>query len=138
MLVRPMKSRSFDRIPRFFAAISARMRPVNSRVPIQAAVLKLLPAYTGARTLHEALDDPRSHRVLWLEVLFNDQLDFAQLLDHPIGREAYRTACRWSTAYRSLIHFVVPWSPLPLDYGPVDQRDYRVFAEALYFVSAHA
>jgi hypothetical protein len=111
---------------------------MTDRVPIQAAALKLLPAYTGAETLQEALRDPRSHRVLWLEILFNEQLNLTELLDHPIGREAYRTACRWYTAYRSLIQFVVPRSPLPLDHSPIDHRAYRVFAEALYFVSPHA
>lgn len=97
--------------------------------------LKLLPAYTGVTTLKEALHDPRSHGVLWLEVLFNDKLDLPELLDDPVGREAYRKACRWYTAYRSLIQFVLPRVPLPLDQSPIDERDYRTFIEAFYFVS---
>lgn len=99
--------------------------------------LKLLPAYTRAATLEEALQDPRSLRVLWLELLFNDQLDLAPVMDHPAGREAYRKACRWYTAYRSLIQSVIPRTPLPSDPGPIDQREYRVFVEALHFVSPH-
>jgi hypothetical protein len=75
--------------------------------------------------------------VLWLEVLFNDQLDIAPILDHPAGREAYRKACRWYTAYRSLIQAVIPRRPLPSDPGPIDQRDYRVFAEAFRFAADH-
>ncbi len=100
--------------------------------------LKLLPAYTGVTTLKEALDDPRSHGVLWLEVLFNDKLDLAELLDDPVGREASRKACRWYTAYRSLIQFVTGRLPLPLDHGPIDEREYRTFIEALHFVSPDA
>ncbi|OGW67524.1 MAG: hypothetical protein A3H49_05985 [Nitrospirae bacterium RIFCSPLOWO2_02_FULL_62_14] len=100
--------------------------------------LKVLPAYTRVSTLHEALCDPRSLRVLWLEILFNDQLDLAPVLDVPEGREAYQKACRWYTAFRSLIQFVTPRNPLPEDSGPIDQREYRTFAEALHFVSPDA
>jgi len=41
---------------------------------VQPAPLKLLPAYTGCTSLEEALAHPRHCAVLWLEVLFNDQL----------------------------------------------------------------
>lgn len=58
------------------------------------APLKLLPAYIGCTSLEEALAHPRHRAVLWLEVLFNDQLDETALLQHPSGREAYDEACR--------------------------------------------
>ncbi|OQW63821.1 MAG: hypothetical protein A4S17_14430 [Proteobacteria bacterium HN_bin10] len=105
---------------------------------VRRADLKLLPAYTHVATLEQALADPRSLRVLWLEILFNDGLDAPRILEHPIGREAYQKACRWYTAYRSLIQSVIARAPLPEDAGPIDQRDYRTFVEALYFVSPHA
>jgi hypothetical protein len=100
-----------------------------------AATLKVLPAYTGATTLESALNDPRHHSTLWLEILFNDQIDVACLRKHPVGDAAYRTACRWYTTYRSLIQFISPRTPLPLDHGPIDERQYRTFIEALHFVS---
>ena len=92
--------------------------------------LKLLPAYTHVTTLEEALADPRSLRVLWLEILFNDRLDTSRILASPAGREAYQKACRWYTAYRSLIESVIVRSALPQDHGPIDQRDYRTFVES--------
>ena len=56
---------------------------------VHPAQLKLLPAYTGCTSLEEALAHPRHRTLLWLEVLSNDQLDEAALLQHPSGREAY-------------------------------------------------
>lgn len=100
--------------------------------------LKLLPAYTGCASLEEALAHPRHCTLLWVEVLFNDQLDEAALLQHPSGREAYDMACRWYTHFRSLIQFITPRSPLPADHRPIDFRQYRTFVEALYFVSPDA
>jgi hypothetical protein len=102
---------------------------------VQTHPLKILPAYTHVTSLEGALQDPRCLRVLWLEILFNDQLDLLPILEHPAGREAYQKACRWYTTYRSLIQSVIPRTPLPSDAGPIDQRDYRTFVEALYFVS---
>lgn len=100
--------------------------------------LKLLPAYTGCTSLDEALADSRSQAILWLEVLFNDQLDQAALLCHPKGREAFDVACRWHTKFRSVIQYIAPRSPLPPNDGPLDYRHYRTFIEALHFVSPDA
>lgn len=111
---------------------------MKDQTTASAPSLKLLPAYTGAATLHEALHDSRSQGVLWLEVLFNDRLNVAELLDDPVGRTAYHTACRWYTSYESLIQFILPRTPLPLDHGPIDERQYRTFIEALHFVSPDA
>ncbi len=105
---------------------------------VHPAPLKLLPAYTGCTSLDEALADPRHCALLWLEVLFNDQLDKTTLLQHPSGREAYDLACRWYTQFRSLIQFIAPRSPLPMHDGSIDFRQYRTFVEALYFVSPDA
>lgn len=99
--------------------------------------LKLLPAYTGVTSLHDALQDPRSVRLLWLEILVNDRLDLSRWLGHPTVREAYSKACRWHTHYRGLIQSLVPRAALPLDSGPIDLRESRTLFEALRFVSAH-
>lgn len=98
------------------------------------STLKILPVYTGATSLDEALHDQRGVRLLWLEVLINDRLDLTPWLERPEVQEAYTKACRWYTTYRSLIETVLHRAPLPTDPGPVDPREYRLFAEAIRFV----
>ncbi|MDH5667295.1 MAG: hypothetical protein OEY86_04710 [Nitrospira sp.] len=99
--------------------------------------LRLLPAYLGVASLDEALCHPRIARILWLEILVNDAIEWSNL-SHPVVQEAYQTACRWHTTYRTLIAGCVSRAPLPADHGPIDERLYRQFAEALEFVHAHA
>lgn len=105
--------------------------------PIAASPLRVLPGYTGAASLEEALQDPRGVRLLWLEILVNDRLDLTPWQSRPEVQEAYVKACRWYTAYRSLIDALLTRTPLPSDSGPVDPRDYRLFAEALRFAADH-
>jgi hypothetical protein len=107
----------------------------NNSTPAAPHSLKILPAYAGLNTIEEVLQVPRARRLLWLEILFNDQLDLKAWQDHPEVQEAYHKACQWFTTYRSLIHSVLPRVSLPLDTGKIDQRDYRTFAEALQFVT---
>jgi hypothetical protein len=107
------------------------MAPTRSAQP-----LKLLPAYLGVPSLDEALTHPRVARILWLEILVNDAIDWASLT-HPLVRQAYGTACRWYTKYRALISSLVPRAPLPEDLGLIDDRLYRQFAEALEFAHDH-
>ena len=99
--------------------------------------LKILSAYTGAASIEDALNDPRAVRLLWVEILVNDQLDLSPWSDRKDVREAYAKACRWYHTYRSLVDFVLTRSPLPREAGPIDPRDYRVFAEVLKFVADH-
>lgn len=101
-----------------------------------APPLRLLPAYLGVASLDEGLLHPRIARVLWLEILVNDAIDWTTLSD-PRVREAYRTACRWYTRYRTAIATAISRSPLPNDPGAIDDRLYRQFAEALEFAHAH-
>lgn len=98
--------------------------------------LKLLPTYLGVSSLNEALAHPRVARVLWLEILVNDTIDWTSLTE-PLVQQAYCTACRWYTRYRTLISSLVPRAPLPEDDGLIDDRLYRQFAEALEFAHAH-
>ena len=100
-----------------------------------SASFKILSAYTGLESIDAVLDLPRAKRLLWLEILFNDQLDLTLWEQHLEVQAAYRKACRWYTTYRSLIHSVVPRNPLPQDFGTIDHREYRTFAEALRFVA---
>jgi hypothetical protein len=102
--------------------------------PASSHSLKILPAYTGVHSMEEILESTRAKRLLWLEILFNDQLDCKPWQDHSDFQDAYRKACRWFTSYRSLIQSLLPRVSLPLDSGTIDQREYRKFAEALHFV----
>lgn len=46
--------------------------------------MKILTAYTGAASVEEALRDPRASRLLWLEILVNDELDLRPRQDDPL------------------------------------------------------
>lgn len=102
-----------------------------------AEYLKIIPAYTGFTSMKDALADERGKRVLWIEILVNDQLDLTPWLHDTVVQAAYQKACRWFTTYRSLITALTARAPLPPDSGPIDQRDYRTVMEAIRFVSAH-
>jgi hypothetical protein len=107
-----------------------------SGTPPSEAVFKLLPAYLGATSIREALQTSRGRRILWLEILLNDRLDITPWLSDPAVRQAYQTACRWHTQYRRLLTYLFNRTPLPVDHGAIDFRDYRTFAEAVHFVYA--
>jgi len=110
----------------------------SQSISVNSLPLKILPAYTGSASFEDALQDPRAVRLLWLEILVNDQLDLAPWLDREEVREAHAKACRWYHTYRSLVDSVLTRSPLPQETGPIDQREYRVFAEGLQFAADHA
>ena len=102
-----------------------------------ATPLRLLPAYLGTSAIEEVIQTVRGRRMLWLEILVNDQLDLTPWQSEPAVQLAYQTACRWYTQYRRLLTALIERAPLPVDTGPIDFLDYRVFAEALSFVYAH-
>lgn len=99
--------------------------------------LKLLPAYLGTHSIDEAVQSARGRRILWLEILLNDQLDLTPWESEPAVQEAFRIACRWYTRYRRLLTHLFNRAPLPADSGPIDSRDYRAFAEAVHFAYRH-
>ncbi len=99
--------------------------------------LKLRPVYTGVASLEEALHNPHAVRLLWLEILFNDKLDLTPWHTHQEVSATYRKAYPRYNTYRSLIDSLLARSPLPTQAGSVDSRNYRIFAEALRFVSTH-
>ena len=107
--------------------------------PVQPSVpMKVLPAYTGLSTLDEILESPRAVRLLWLEILVNEHLDLVPWQHHPAVQQAYEKAGRWFTTYKSLVTSMIARHPLPHNPHPIDFREYRVFAEALRFATAHA
>ncbi|GJL67200.1 MAG: hypothetical protein NPIRA05_21710 [Nitrospirales bacterium] len=97
--------------------------------------LKILPVYMGLNSVEAILQVSRARRLLWLEILFNEQLDLKPWQNHPDVQDAYQKACQWFSTYRSLIQSVLPRVSLPLNNGKIDQRDYRRFAEALQFLA---
>ena len=97
--------------------------------------LKLLPAYAGVESIADALLVPRAARLVWLEILVNEQFDLTVRQDCPVVQEAYVKACRWYTAYRSVLEAVLSRPPLPHTPGPIDFREHWTFAEALSFVT---
>lgn len=111
------------------------MKPPGT--PSASPELRILPAYTGAASIEEALGDPRAVRLLWLEILVNDRLDLTPWMGRTEVQAASGKACRWYTSYRSLIAWVLDRAPLPPDPGPIDHREYRQFAEALRFAADH-
>ena len=109
---------------------------MSSSTSPSPAALKLLPSYLGTTSIDEAIRTPQGRRILWLEILLNDQLDITPWQDNPLMQDAYRTACRWFTHYRRLLMSFGKRTPLPHDSGPIDFREYRTFAEAIAFVYA--
>ena len=103
----------------------------------QPLPLKLLPFYLDTFSIEEAARTARGRRILWLEILLNDQLDLTPWRHDPDVQEAYRTACRWYTHYRRVITYLFNRTPLPSDPGPIDFRDHRIFADAVYFAYHH-
>ncbi len=110
----------------------------NQTNRVSSSKLALLSAYAGVETIEEALQVPRAARLLWLEILVNEQLDLTVWKDRPEVQEAYSKACRWYTTYRSVLNAILSRTPLPHDAGPIDFREYRTFAEALRFVAPHS
>lgn len=100
--------------------------------------LQILPFYTGDRTLQTALQNPKSLRLLWLEVLFNDRVRWKEYLYRPEVRIAYEKACVWYARYRTMIEGHSGKKILERRPGDVDMREYRTFLEALHFVSGRS
>ena len=108
----------------------------SSSVPSIDTTLRLLPAYLGTTSIQEAVQTTRGRRILWLEILLNDRFDPTPWISDPAVLQAYQTACRWYTKYRRLLTYLFNRTPLPIDHGAIDFRDYRAFAEAVSFVYA--
>ncbi len=118
------------------AAVFMTMAPsVGARNP---SALKILPAYTGMNSIGDALNDPRASRLVWLEILVNEELDIGAWQDNPEFQEAYHKACCWYTTYRTLLDALLVRTPLPSAHGQVDVREHRTFLEAIRFATANS
>ncbi|MFB3070767.1 MAG: hypothetical protein ACE1ZK_01750, partial [Nitrospirales bacterium] len=87
----------------------------NQTDRVSSSKLTLLSAYAGVETIEEALQVPRAARLLWLEILVNEQLDLTVWKDRPEVQKAYSKACRWYTTYRSVLNAILSRTPLPHD-----------------------
>jgi hypothetical protein len=96
---------------------------------------KILPYYTGDQTLDAALDNKKSRDLLWLEILFNDRIEWERHLNVPAIRTAHEKARVWYGHFKTMIDGATGRRPLPHAAGQIDDRDYRKFLEALNFVA---
>ena len=97
--------------------------------------LRIISSYTGDLTLEDALKNPRSVRLLWLEILFNDELPWEAHLGDPLIRSAYEKACTWYGQFKTLIKGHTGRKALPGRDGTIDMREHRRFLEALNLVT---
>lgn len=97
--------------------------------------LIVLPSYTGTKTLDEAFKDQKSLKLLWLEILFNDSIEWEFYLPDPIVRSSYDKASIWYSHFRNMIERVKIRRPLKKVEGDWDEKEYRRFVEVLNFVA---
>ena len=95
--------------------------------------LKIIPCYTGKETLEEAIKDGKSKSLLWLEILFNDDIYWDRIRS-PLVRKAYLKSCVWYHNFKSLIDSCTKRKPLEFRKGKIDSASCRIFQEALNFV----
>ena len=97
--------------------------------------LRIIPSYTGDEALEDALKNPRSARLLWLEILLNDEVPWEDHLANPLVRSAYEKACIWYSHFLTLVNGHTGRQPLPTRDGTIDMREHRRFLEALNLVT---
>lgn len=97
--------------------------------------LRIIPFYTGDKTLDEALRNIRSLKILWLEILFNDFIPWEDYLHISEIKMAYEKASIWYHHFKTMVDRSVRRKPLTDQRGKIDEREYRKFLEALNFVS---
>ncbi|WP_457628220.1 hypothetical protein [Persephonella sp.] len=98
--------------------------------------MRIIPILIGAdfNTVEELLEDDRAVRELWLEILFNDEIDWEKYLDNPVVKEQYKKACKYYRAFG----YLLDRKPLFCeDYSETDRNfpEYRRFEEILNFLS---
>jgi len=99
--------------------------------------LKIIPSYTGTMTLDEAIKDARAKKLLWLEILFNDGVNWEEHLEVKEISDAYKKARTWYGNFKSIIEDHTQRKFMKGKIGRVDFREYRLFLEVLNFVSTY-
>lgn len=97
--------------------------------------LKIIPYYTGIKTLKEVFEDKKSKDILWLEILFNDEVDWEERLSSKELKKSFLKACIWYGNFKTMINHHIKRKPLKIQKGTIDNKEYRKFIEALSFVS---
>ena len=100
--------------------------------------LRILPFYTGDMTLDEALKNPKSVRLLWLEILLNGQIPWENYLHQTEVKAAYEKACLWYGHFKTMVEGHAGRRSLEARRGKIDPREYRRFLEVLNFVSGRS
>lgn len=96
--------------------------------------LKIIPFYTSHTLLKEALSSERDREILWLEILFNDNINWENF-SNPFVKESYEKACIWYWNFKTLLDSLVKRKPLDFREGKPDLREYRRFLEVINFVT---
>lgn len=94
----------------------------------------ILTTYTGVKTIDEAVHNKNGLKLLWLEILFNDSIDWESYLEIPAIRTAYDKAAIWYSHFRNMVEQVKIRKPLRKTKGQWDQKEYRRFVEVLNFL----
>ena len=97
--------------------------------------LHIIPFYTGRKTLPEALKDRKSLQLLWLEILFNDSIDWESLFSLKVIKDAYDKAAIWYANFKTIVNNFYKRKPLKIRKGTYDAREYRRFMEVVNFVA---
>ena len=97
--------------------------------------LKVIPFFTGAKTLEEAIKDRKGVKLLWLEILVNGDINWEDYHKEEQVKIAYEKACIWYTNFRSMIQAYTGRPPLETKRGKIDEREYRRLIEVLNFVT---
>lgn len=98
--------------------------------------LRIIPYYTGEETIEEAIGSKVGRKLLWLEILFNDGIDWGGYLNIPEVKDAHEKACAWYGKFKTMVDGNIKRKPLPTRDEKIDYREYRRFMEALNFVSS--
>jgi hypothetical protein len=97
--------------------------------------LRIIPFYTGDKSLDEALRNKKSLKMLWLEILFNDRIPWEDYFNIQEIKIAHEKASIWYHHFKTMVDWSVKRKPLGEQKGEIDEREYRKFLEVLNFVS---
>ncbi len=92
--------------------------------------LKVIPAFTGKEylSIDEILEDKNAKKLLWAEILFNDEIDWEKYKDKI--KEDYKKAAIFYTNFKYLFK---NGKPLPEIIEKIDEKEIRRFEEIYRF-----
>jgi len=97
--------------------------------------LRVIPFYTGDKTLDEVLKRPASINLLWIEILLNGDFPWEKYAQFPEVNTAYEKACVWYGHFKTMVDGHTGRSSLKPRTGEINDKEYRRFLEVLNFVS---